>query len=182
MSLNYNNSDIKGSNLNVTGYYRQEDGRYYPTPAPISIKPAYPLIDSLAVDNATKDKYKKKLANSAYSILQSTADINVMGLRADMQTPSTWQDKKLLWSYGADFERETDKQYYDGNDLKTFIDSNGLKIQPNNTRYTAGPNSTIDKVGAFVNLDADVTDKWHVSGGVRHQNITTKTDAFTTRN
>lgn len=182
VSLNYNNSDIKGSNLNVTGYYRQEDGRYYPTPAPISIKPAYPLIDSLAVDNATKDKYKKKLANSAYSILQSTADINVMGLRAAMQTPSTWQDKKLLWSYGADFERETDKQHYDGNDLKTFIDSNGLKIQPNNTRYTAGPNSTIDKVGAFVNLDADVTDKWHVSGGVRHQNITSKTDAFTTRN
>ncbi|MBR7551085.1 hypothetical protein KC220_21340, partial [Mycobacterium tuberculosis] len=112
-------------NLNVTGYYRQEDGRYYPTPSSISVKPAYALIDSLAVDNATKNQYKKILANSAYSILQSTADINVVGLRAAMQTPSTWQDKKLLWSYGADFERETDKQYYDGNDLKTFIDSNG---------------------------------------------------------
>lgn len=69
VSLNYNNSDIKGSNLNVTGYYRQEDGRYYPTPAPISIKPAYPLIDSLAVDNATKDKYKKETGKQCLQYL-----------------------------------------------------------------------------------------------------------------
>jgi iron complex outermembrane receptor protein len=96
-----------------------------------------------------------------------------------MQTDSEIAGKKTLFSYGADFEREKSKQTYYGQDLNEFMASNGLSAQPNGLTYNGGPDTTIDKWGAFVNADVDITDKWHTSAGVRYQKLKSETDTFT---
>ncbi|MFT5097187.1 MAG: iron complex outermembrane receptor protein, partial [Psychrobacter okhotskensis] len=49
----------------------------------------------------------------------------------------------------------------------------------NGLTYNGGPDTTIDKLGAFVNADVDLTDKWHTSAGVRYQKLKSETDTFT---
>lgn len=102
VNLNYNNDDIAGSNLSVTGYYRDEKGRFYP-----SGKSAADQAAEVWATNGLTDKDTLgKLLGAATFVTQSEADIEVMGLRAAMQTDSEIAGKKTLFSYGADFERE----------------------------------------------------------------------------
>jgi len=162
VNLNYNNDDVAGSNLSVTGYYRDEKGRFYPSAKAVT----------------EQDDYVYYANGNPYFITQSEAEIDVMGLRAAMQTETELADKKTLFSYGADFERENSEQTYNGQDFTAFYVSNGLTAKTNGLTYNAGPNTTIDKWGAFVNADVDLTDKWHTSAGVRYQKLTSDTDAF----
>ncbi len=156
VSLNYNHNDVMGSNLSVTGYYRDEQGSFYP---------------------------RATLVGTKGVVLQSEADINVKGASLAMQTPFALSgDREVLLSYGADYEKEHDEQTYYGHNLNTFLASNGLKVERNGKEYAGGPKTDITKAGAFVNADVDVTDKLHASAGVRHQKIKAKTDAFVTRN
>ncbi len=156
VSLNYNHDDVMGSNLSVTGYYRDEQGSFYP---------------------------RATLVGTKGVVLQSEADINVKGASLAMQTPFALSgDREVLLSYGADYEKEHDEQTYYGHNLNTFLASNGLKVERNGKEYAGGPKTDITKAGAFVNADVDVTDKLHASAGVRHQKIKAKTDAFVTRN
>ncbi|WP_201567653.1 TonB-dependent receptor [Psychrobacter sp. JCM 18900] len=175
VNLNYNNDDIAGSNLSVTGYYRDEKGRFYPSAKSAGSQAAEVWQANGLTDKATL----KKLKNAAVFVTQSEADIEVMGLRAAMQTDSEIAGKKTLFSYGADFERENSEQTYYGQDLNTFLASNGLTAQTNGLTYNGGPDTTIDKWGAFVNADVDLTDKWHTSAGVRYQKLKSETDTFT---
>ncbi len=175
VNLNYNNDDIAGSNLSVTGYYRDEKGRFYP-----SGKSAADQAAEVWATNGLTDKDTLgKLLGAATFVTQSEADIEVMGLRAAMQTDSEIAGKKTLFSYGADFEREKSEQTYEGQDLNMFIASNGLSAQTNGLTYNGGPDTTIDKWGAFVNADIDITDKWHTSAGVRYQKLKAETATFT---
>lgn len=175
VNLNYNNDDIAGSNLSITGYYRDEKGRFYP-----SGKTADTQASEVWRANGLTDKDTLgKLLGAATFVTQSEADIEVMGLRAAMQTNSEIAGRKTLFSYGADFERENSEQTYYGQDLNEFMASNGLSAQPNGLTYNGGPDTTIDKWGAFVNADVDLTDKWHTSAGVRYQKLKAETDAFT---
>lgn len=173
VNLNYNNDDVAGSNLSVTGYYRDEQGRFYPS-GKTAIKQAREVLLANGADKDTA----KKLAGGAIFIMQSEADIEVMGLRAAMQTDTELAGKQTLLSYGADFERENSEQTYYGQELNTFIASNGLISKANGATYNGGPDTTIDKIGAFVNADIDMTDKWHASAGVRYQKLKSKTDTF----
>ncbi|MDN3451947.1 MULTISPECIES: TonB-dependent receptor [unclassified Psychrobacter] len=175
VNLNYNNDDIAGSNLSVTGYYRDEKGRFYPSAKSAGSQAAEVWQANGLTDKATL----KKLKNAAVFVTQSEADIEVMGLRAAMQTDSEIAGKKTLFSYGVDIEREKSEQTYDGQDLNKFKASNGLSAQPNGLSYNGGPDTTIDKWGAFVNADVDLTDKWHTSAGVRYQKLKAETKAFT---
>ncbi|WP_296206758.1 TonB-dependent receptor [Psychrobacter sp. UBA3480] len=175
MNLNYNNDDIAGSSLSVTGYYRDEKGRFYPSGKTAGDQATEVWQDNGLTDTATL----KKLASAATFVTQSEADIEVMGLRAAMQTETEIAGKKTLFSYGADFERENSEQTYYGQDLNTFLASNGLSAQTNGLTYNGGPDTTIDKWGAFVNADVDITDKWHTSAGVRYQKLKSETDTFT---
>ncbi|WP_201601862.1 TonB-dependent receptor [Psychrobacter piscatorii] len=175
VNLNYNNDNVAGSNLSITGYYRDETGRFYP-----SGKTADTQASEVWRANGLTDKDTLgKLLGAATFVTQSEADIEVMGLRAAMQTDSEIAGRKTLFSYGADFERENSEQAYYGQDLNEFMASNGLSAQPNGLTYNGGPDTTIDKWGAFVNADVDLTDKWHTSAGVRYQKLKAKTDAFT---
>lgn len=175
VNLNYNNDDIAGSNLSVTGYYRDEKGRFYPSGKSAASQAAEVWAANGLTDKATLGK----LLGAATFVTQSEADIEVMGLRAVMQTDSEIAGKKTLFSYGADFEREKSEQTYKGQDLDTFLASNGLNAQTNGLSYNGGPDTTIDKWGAFVNADIDITDKWHTSAGVRYQKLKAETAAFT---
>ena len=175
VNLNYNNDDIAGSNLSVTGYYRDEKGRFYPSGKSAASQAAEVWAANGLTDKATLGK----LLGAATFVTQSEADIEVMGLRAAMQTDSEIAGKKTLFSYGADFEREKSEQTYEGQDLDTFLASNGLNAQTNGLSYNGGPDTTIDKWGAFVNADIDITDKWHTSAGVRYQKLKAETAAFT---
>ncbi|WP_201513013.1 TonB-dependent receptor [Psychrobacter alimentarius] len=174
VNLNYNNDDVFGSNLSVTGYYRDEQGRFYPSGKDVRAQAREVLMEN----GADKDT-AKKLAGGAIYIMQSEADIEVMGLRAAMQTETELADKPVLLSYGTDFERENSEQTYHGQDFNQFITSNGLISKANGMSYNSGPDTTIDKIGAFVNSDIDITDKWHASAGVRYQKLKSKTDTFT---
>lgn len=174
VNLNYNNNDVAGSNLSITGYYRDEKGRFYP-----SGKSAARQAREVLLENGADKDTAKKLSGGAIFIMQSEADIDVMGLRAAMQTDTEFGGKQTLLSYGADFERENSEQTYYGQDLNQFIASNGLVSKANGTTYNGGPNTTIDKIGAFINADIDMTDKWHASAGVRYQKLKSKTDTFT---
>ncbi|WP_394123601.1 TonB-dependent receptor [Psychrobacter nivimaris] len=175
MNLNYNNDDIAGSNLSVTGYYRDEKGRFYPSGKTAGDQ----ATEVWQANGLTDEDTLKKLAGAATFVTQSEADIEVMGLRAAMQTETEIAGKKTLFSYGADFERENSEQTYYGQDLNTFLASNGLTAQTNGLTYNGGPDTTIDKWGAFVNADVDITDKWHTSAGVRYQKLKSETDTFT---
>ena len=174
VNLNYNNNDVFGSNLSVTGYYRDEQGRFYP-----SGKDARKQAREVLLENGVDKDTAKKLSADAIFIMQSEADIEVMGLRAAMQTETELAGKQTLLSYGADFERENSEQTYYGQDFKQFTASNGLVSKTNGMSYNGGPDTTIDKIGAFVNADIDMTDKWHASAGMRYQKLKSKTDTFT---
>jgi len=152
VNLNYNNSDFAKSNLSITGYYRDEKGRFYPS---------------------------GKQVGKAVIVAQSEADIEVAGVRAAMQTEFDIKDMPTLISYGADYEREKSEQTYYGQDLDKFIASNGLIAESNGHTYAGGPDTTTDKIGAFVNADIDLSDKWHTSAGVRYQKLKSDTDSFT---
>ncbi|MEL0619299.1 TonB-dependent receptor [Psychrobacter proteolyticus] len=175
MNLNYNNDDIAGSSLSVTGYYRDEKGRFYPSGKTAGDQ----ATEVWQANGLTDEDTLKKLAGAATFVTQSEVDIEVMGLRAAMQTETEIAGKKTLFSYGADFERENSEQTYYGQDLNTFLASNGLSAQTNGLTYNGGPDTTIDKWGAFVNADVDITDKWHTSAGVRYQKLKSETDTFT---
>ncbi|WP_198333550.1 TonB-dependent receptor [Psychrobacter namhaensis] len=174
VNLNYNNDDVAGSNLSITGYYRDEKGRFYPS-GKTADKQATEVWQA---NGLTDEDTLGKLLGAATYVMQSEADIEVMGLRAAMQTDTELGGKHTLLSYGADFERENSEQTYYGQDLNQFIASNGLTAVSNGKTYNAGPETTIDKIGAFVNVDIDMTDKWHASAGVRYQKLKSKTDAF----
>ncbi|MFT5429008.1 MAG: iron complex outermembrane receptor protein [Psychrobacter glaciei] len=175
MNLNYNNDDIAGSSLSVTGYYRDEKGRFYPSAKSAATQAA----EVWQTNGLTDEKTVNKLTSAAVFVTQSEADIEVMGLRTAMQTETEIAGKKTLFSYGADFERENSEQTYYGQNLNTFLASNGLSAQTNGLTYNGGPDTTIDKWGAFVNADVDITDKWHTSAGVRYQKLKSETDTFT---
>lgn len=176
VNLNYHNDDVLNSNLNVTGYYREESARFYPFPTPIGYNDrAKALIAELPA--ATQ----AQLAQTPYAFLQSTADIEVTGARAALQSETNLGAMPTLFSYGVDFEHEHDEQFQYGHDQAKFFTSNGLVGQPDGSKFRGGPDTDIDKLGAFINADVDVSDQWHVSGGARYQNIQTETQAFKPR-
>ncbi|WP_201584071.1 TonB-dependent receptor [Psychrobacter immobilis] len=177
VNLNYSDDDFagSGSSLSVTGYYRNEKGRFYPSGKTAGDQAA----EVWQANGLTDEIALKKLKSAATFVTQSEAEIEVMGLRAAMQTETEIAGKNTLFSYGVDVERENSEQTYYGQDLNTFIASNGLTAQTNGLTYSGGPDTTIDKWGAFVNADVDLTDKWHTSAGVRYQKLKSETDTFT---
>jgi len=162
INLNYNNDDVVGSNLSVTGYFRNEKDRFYP-----SVKSITEQSDYVAYSTG-----------NPYFITQSEAEVEVIGVRAVMQTEAKFVGKNILLSYGSDFEREKSEQIYYGQDFNEFFTSNGLSSQTNGLTYNGGPVTTTDKLGIFINADIDLTEKWHTSAGIRYQKIRAETDAF----
>ncbi|MFW2068169.1 TonB-dependent receptor domain-containing protein, partial [Acinetobacter johnsonii] len=70
----------------------------------------------------------------------------------------------------------TDHQYYEG-----LIASNtGLSYTPTGVTTDAGPDTTIQSAGAFLQADYALTDRLNVQAGTRYQYIKADTDAYST--
>lgn len=179
VNLNYHNDDIGGQVLNATAYYRKEKGTFYPFVVPFSVSKALPILQGMQLTPEQLAQYSKALQGSAYGVLQSASDVDVMGGRIALQKKHDWQNKSALLTYGLDYEQEKDQQSAKGYDLKTFMQSNGLNFAENGQHYTYGPDTTIDSMGAFVNADVKLNDKWKFTSGVRYQRIDSDTDSFT---
>ena len=179
VNLNYHNDDIGGQVLNATAYYRKEKGTFYPFVVPFSVSKALPILQGMQLTPEQLAQYSKAFQGSAYGVLQSTSDVDVIGGRIALQKKHDWQNKSALLTYGLDYEQEKDQQSAKGYDLKTFMQSNGLNFAENGQHYTYGPDTTIDSMGAFVNADVKLNDKWKVTSGVRYQRIDSDTNSFT---
>lgn len=178
INLNYHHDDIAGNSFNANAYYRREKGKFYPFVVPFSVAKAVPILQSMNLTQAQLQQYSQALKSNAYGVLQSQSDIDVIGARLALQKQFDSKNPMLL-TYGVDYEQEKDSQFAKGYDLKTFMQSNGLSFQEEGQNYTYGPNTTIDSLGVFANLNMDIADKWHMTAGARHQNIDSKTDSFT---
>lgn len=178
VNLNYHHDDVMGNALNATAYYRKEQGEFYPFVVPFSVAKAVPILQSMNLSQAQLQQYSQALRNNAYGVLQSKSDVDVVGARLALQKKFESKNPMLL-TYGVDYEQEKDDQSAKGYDLKTFMQSNGLTFKENGQRYTYGPKTTIDSLGVFANLNMDIANNWHLTTGIRHQNINSKTDAFT---
>lgn len=179
LNVNYHHDNVAGHNLNANAYYRHEQGRFYPFVAPFSVAKALPILQGMNLPQPTFDAYAKALQNSAYGVLQSNSQVDVLGARLALQRKFDIANTPVLLSYGADIEQEKDRQDATGYDLRTFMQSNGLTFEDSGKRYTYGPDTTLTNMGLFANANVAISDDFRVSAGIRHQRIHSKTDGFT---
>lgn len=110
------------------------------------------------------------------SVKQSQSEIEVAGFRSTVQSDLTVANRDLKLTYGLDYDHETDHQYYEG-----LIASNtGLSYTPTGVTTDAGPDTTIQSAGAFLQADYALTDRLNVQAGTRYQYIKADTDAYST--
>lgn len=150
VNAQYQNNDLLGQELNVEAYYRNEKARFYPTILANFIPAGY------------------------YFAYQSESDIDVAGVRAAMTSKLNLANRDLKLTYGVDYEQEKDKQVAN---LYSFTD-NGLKYQNTGRTYDFGPDATIKNLGAFAQVNYDLTDAFNLQAGLRYQRIESDTTAF----
>ncbi|RZG83530.1 TonB-dependent receptor [Acinetobacter venetianus] len=105
---------------------------------------------------------------------QSQSEIEVAGLRSTLQKELSVADRALKLTYGLDYDHEKDHQYYD---LLNALD-NGLTYTSTGKSYGAGPDTTIQNIGAFLQADYELTDRLNIQAGTRYQYIKADTDAY----
>lgn len=167
----YQNNDLFGQKLTAEAYYRKENSRFFPSVFPINVARA-PITD----------EQKKQLAAGAYGVFQSESEVEVFGARTALQSKLNIADKALNLTYGVDYEKESDKQVADSYNLATFMASNGLQYQSDGKTYGFGPDTDVQKIGAFLQSKLELTDKVTVQAGVRHERIDSDTQSFTPLN
>lgn len=110
------------------------------------------------------------------AVKQSQSEIEVAGFRSTVQSDLQIAQRDLKLTYGLDYDHEKDHQYYDG-----LIASNtGLSYVPTGVRTDAGPDTTIQSAGAFLQADYALTDRLNVQAGTRYQYIKAETNAYST--
>lgn len=108
---------------------------------------------------------------------QSQSNIDVAGFRSTMQSDLNVASRDLKLTYGVDYDHEKDDQYYD----HLAVSNTGLHFKPTGKTSDAGPDTTIQNVGAFLQADYALTDRLNVQAGTRYQYIKAKTEAYTAR-
>ena len=147
-NLQYENQNVWGQALNAEAYYRSETARFYP-----------------AVNGFAHPQLQTYLVN------QSESEMEVWGARLALQKQFELQEERQLWfSYGVDYENEKDSATVQRYDLTRFMQSNGLGFSPLN-RYGFGPDVETSKLGIFAQSNLDLTDRWGVQAGVRHEKV-----------
>ena len=153
----YRNRDIGGGQeLSVEAYYRNEQGRWFPSVA-AAVHPALP-------------------GGYAYVAMQSNTDIDVWGLRSALHKGLQLGGRPLQLSYGLDHEREQDSQLGQLYAINAFIASNGLDYQPSQ-RVAMGPDVRVDTTGLFVQAEHALGEKLSVQAGIRQQILRNRVDA-----
>ncbi|ENW96446.1 TonB-dependent receptor [Acinetobacter sp. NIPH 298] len=108
---------------------------------------------------------------------QSQSNIDVAGFRSTMQSDLNVASRDLKLTYGVDYDHEKDDQYYD----HLAVSNTGLHFKPTGKTSDAGPDTTIQNVGTFLQADYALTDRLNVQAGTRYQYIKAKTEAYTAR-
>ena len=146
----YQNKDILGQVLNLEGYYRKEDARFFPV----------------------------FLGGEGTEAKQSQSEIEVAGLRSTLQSDLNIMNHDLNLTYGLDYEHEKDHQHYEH--FTAF--NTGLTYKPTGKTSDAGPNTTIQSAGVFIQGDYALTDRMNVQAGTRYQYIKAETEQYSTKN
>ncbi|ENX41305.1 TonB-dependent receptor [Acinetobacter sp. NIPH 2100] len=105
---------------------------------------------------------------------QSESNVEVAGLRSTLQKDLTVADRQLKLTYGVDYDHEKDSQFYD----LLNASNNGLTYTDTGKSYGAGPDTTIQNLGAFLQSDLALTDRLNIQAGARYQYIKAETDAY----
>ncbi len=108
---------------------------------------------------------------------QSQSNIDVAGFRSTMQSDFSVANRDLKLTYGIDYDHEKDDQYYD----HLAVSNTGLHFKPTGKTSDAGPDTTIQSVGGFLQADYELSDRLNVQAGTRYQYIKAKTEAYTAR-
>ena len=178
-NVQYENQKWVGHAVNVEGYYRQENSRFFPSVKAFPLNNALPAVQKMQLTTAQQQQLVQALQRSAFGVLQSESAVDVWGARIALRKPVTLSKQKIRFSYGLDYEKEQDKQHADQYQLAAFMASNGLDYQATGKQFSFGPDVTIEKTGAYIQADTDVSANLNVQGGVRYQNISSNSAAFT---
>ncbi len=149
----YDHQDFWGQQLNAEVYFRNEVARFYP-----------------AVNGFSHAQLKTYLVN------QSESEMEVWGARLALQKQFELQGRQLGLTYGIDVENEQDSATIQRYALNPFMQSNGLKFTPLN-QYSFGPDVETSKLGAFVQGNMELNDRWGLQAGVRHEWVNSDVDA-----
>lgn len=148
LNTQYQNTNFLGQTLNLDAYYRKEKMRFLP--------------------------YYGATVKDGYIVKQSESENDFYGLRSTMSSDLSVFDRNLNLTYGIDYDHENDSQWADS----YTASKNGLSYTATGTSQSQGPDTHIDSIGAFTQVDYALTDRLSVQGGGRYQYIQAKTDAY----
>jgi iron complex outermembrane receptor protein len=152
-NLEYTNQNVLGSRVRGQVYYRDILARFFPFDARDT-----PSLGRL--------------------IFQSRVESQRFGTRFDVETPLTRnRSVNLLW--GLDFSNENSQQPVSFFDPTAFDNSNGLAFRKLGDR-TWTPPLTTNSLGLFGQLEARLSDRFIVRGGIRHERASVSVDDFVT--
>ncbi|HEY9763626.1 MAG TPA: TonB-dependent receptor [Trichocoleus sp.] len=153
LSLNYSHTDVLGGDLESQLYYRDYLTRFFP-------------FDGRAS------------ASLGNSIFQSQVDSVEWGGRLQFDTPlASNNGLRLLW--GADYNNERTSQPVSIFDPAAFDASRGLTYRLSDKRTWVPPLDQ-ESLGLFAQLNWEVSDRFAVLGGVRHERVGLSVDDFVT--
>ncbi|MCU0549423.1 MAG: TonB-dependent receptor [Leptolyngbya sp. Prado105] len=152
-NLEYTNQNVLGSRVRGQIYYRDILARFFPFDARST-----PSLGGL--------------------IFQSRVESQRFGTRFDVETPLTANKTvNLLW--GLDFSNENSQQPVSFFDPAVFSASNGLVFRKLGDRIWAPPLTT-NSLGLFGQLEARLSDRFLLRGGIRHERASVSVDDFVT--
>ncbi|MFJ5445936.1 TonB-dependent siderophore receptor [Methylobacillus methanolivorans] len=120
-----------------------------------------------------KARFFPTLFTTSYAT-QSQSNIDVAGFRSTMQSDLQLQGKELTLTYGLDYDHEKDHQYID---VLSFTNL-GTNYTDTGNQFDAGPDTTVQNLGTFLQSAFAATEKLNIQAGVRYQYIRAKTEAF----
>jgi iron complex outermembrane receptor protein len=152
-NLEYTNQNVLGSRVRGQVYYRDILARFFPFDA-------------------------RNTPSLGRLIFQSRVESQRFGTRFDVETPLTSnRSVNLLW--GLDFSNENSQQPVSFFDPTAFNNSNGLTFRKLGDR-TWTPPLTTNSLGLFGQLEARLSDRFIIRGGIRHERASVSVDDFVT--
>lgn len=151
-TLSYTHENIFGSQVQLQGYYRD-----------------FSQSLGLPFDARGTEFYQGTISSGA-------SEAETWGGRLQINTP-VFSGANLLW--GADYNHERDIETFVIYDPATFDESGGRVFREIARVEYAGPYS-INSVGLFAQLQWDISDRFLLSGGVRHERVVYSVDDYTT--
>lgn len=152
-NLEYTNQNVFGSRVRGQIYYRDILARFFPFDA-------------------------RNTLSLGRLIFQSRVESQRFGTRFDVETPLTVNKTvNLLW--GLDFSNENSQQPVSFFDPAVFSSSNGLVFRKLGDRIWTPPLTT-NSLGLFGQLEARLSDRFLLRGGIRHERASVSVGDFVT--